>query len=323
MIGQVTPTAQFNWWTVDAYSSIAYLGVPLFVILSGVLLLDPAKENESLTVFYKKRAARIAIPIAFWTVWYFGWSYFVRGNPLTPNFLFEGLLNGSYFHLWFLYLLIGLYLVTPVLRTIVKYLDFQKFTFFIALWFAGTVAEPFMKIFLPDVYFNPVMFMFTGWAGTFLLGVYLLKSPKAPSWRLIVILIAGLLVSVIGDAVAPLYAGEASVGFFHEYLSFGIILAAAALFLLLAAVPKSQLQTQHATFSRVVNWVGKNSLGIYLVHVMILETITNGYLGGFKINMGTVSPIIEIPLVTALTFVLTCLLVYGIKKIPYANKILG
>ncbi len=323
MIGQATPAAQFNWWTVDAYSSVAYLGVPLFIILSGVLLLDPAKDNESLADFYRKRASRIAIPMAFWTIWYFGWTYYIRSTPLTSNNIFEGLLNGSYFHLWFLYLLIGLYLVTPILRTIVKYLDYQKFTFFLAIWFAGTILEPFMKIFLPDVYFNPVMFMFTGWAGTFLLGVYLLKGPKVQSWKLYLILVAGLLVAVIGDAVAPFYAGEASIGFFHEYLSFGIILAAASLFLLLVSVPKNRLQNGNPTINRVVNWIGKNSLGIYLVHIMVLEIITNGYLEGLKINMGTMSPIVEIPLVTALTFVLTCLLVYGLKKIPYAHKILG
>ncbi len=55
---------------------------------------------------------------------------------------------------------------------------------------------------------------------------------------------------------------------------------------------------------------------------MVLETIEYGYLG-LKINMSVISPIAEIPLITAITLVLTCALIYGLKKIPYADKILG
>ena len=306
---------------MNIYSAAGYLGVPLFIILSGVLLLDPGKADESLTVFFKKRASRIAAPFVFWTVAYFAWAHYMHGLQLTAANIFSGLINGSYYHLWFIYLLIGLYCVTPVLRIIVKYITPQKFLFFLAIWFAGTVLEPFMLIFLPNVGFNPVMFVFTGWAGTFVLGVYLLKNPARPR-TLYPYLIAGLSVAVIADGVAPLFAGAGALGFFHGYLSFNIIIASAALFLILAAVPATRLQSGNPYVNRAVNWVGKNSLGIYLVHIVVLETIEYGYLG-LKINMSTLSPIVEIPLITALTLVATCALIYGLKKIPYVDRILG
>ncbi len=306
---------------MDVYAAAGFLGVPLFVMLSGVLLLDPAKADEPLGVFYKKRFLHIGLPMIFWTIAYFLWGYYIHGTELTPSSIFSGLLSGSYVHLWFLYLLIGLYFVTPVLRIIVKHLDRQKFTLFLAVWFIGTVFEPFMKIFLPNVGFNPVMFVFTGWAGTFLLGVYLLNR-RVSSWKLCLCVIAGLLIAVIGDGVAPLFAGAQATGFFHEYLSFSIILASAGVFLLLAAVPKSKVENDNSTISRFVNWVGKNTLGIYLVHIMVLETLEAGYLG-LTVNMSTVSPIIEIPLITAITFVLTVAIVYALKKVPYVHKVLG
>ncbi len=252
----ITSTARFNWWTVDVYSAAGYLGVPLFIILSGVLLLDPAKADESLTVFFKKRAARIALPFVFWTAAYFAWAHYIHGLQLTPSNIFSGLLNGSYYHLWFVYLLIGLYCVTPVLRIIVKYITPQKFLFFLAIWFAGTVLEPFMLIFLPNVGFNPVMFVFTGWAGTFVLGVYLLRTPSR-RWTLYPLLIAGLLIAVIGDGVTPLFAGAGAIGFFHGYLSFNIVIASAALFLILTAVPAARLQSGNPLVNRAVNWVEK------------------------------------------------------------------
>lgn len=55
---------------------------------------------------------------------------------------------------------------------------------------------------------------------------------------------------------------------------------------------------------------------------MVLETIEAGYFG-LKLNMSVVSPIVEIPLLTAVTFVLTATIVYALKMIPYAHKILG
>lgn len=319
--GPVTPTAQFNWWTVDVYGAIGYLGVPLFIILSGVLLLDPAKVNEPLSIFFKKRFARIGIPMIFWTLAYFAYAYYIRGNTLTPENTFGGLLSGSYGHLWFLYLLIGLYSITPVLRVIIKYLDRHKFTYFLLIWFGGTVFVPFMKVFLPNVSYNPVMFVFTGWTGCFVLGVYLAKTKVRP-WILSLLVIAGLLIAIIGDGVAPLFRGPQATGFFHDYLSFNIIIASAALFLLLTAIPASRIQNGNATVNRSINWVGKNTLGIYLVHLMVLEALESGYLG-FQLNMNSVSPIVEIPLLAIITLVLTSLIVFALKKIPYVNKIVG
>ena len=45
-----------NWFTSDVYNALGMVGVPLFVMLTGVLLLNPAKAEEPLGVFYKKKA---------------------------------------------------------------------------------------------------------------------------------------------------------------------------------------------------------------------------------------------------------------------------
>ena len=73
--GNITPTASFNWWTVNTYAAIGNLGVPLFVMLSGALLLDPAKCEEPMRVFFKKRIERIGLPMIFWTIAYFAWGH--------------------------------------------------------------------------------------------------------------------------------------------------------------------------------------------------------------------------------------------------------
>lgn len=54
------------WWAFDFFNSIARPCVPLFVMLTGYLLLQPTKVNEPLKVFFKKRFARIGLPFIFW-----------------------------------------------------------------------------------------------------------------------------------------------------------------------------------------------------------------------------------------------------------------
>ena len=62
------PEADFEvwrWWIVDIYQSLSRVGVPLFVMLSGALLLQPSKK-EPLRLFFKKRWTRIGLPFLFW-----------------------------------------------------------------------------------------------------------------------------------------------------------------------------------------------------------------------------------------------------------------
>ena len=59
------------WLSQTIYNSLAIMGVPLFIMLSGALLLQPSKVNEPIKVFLRKRLARIGIAFVFWSVIYF------------------------------------------------------------------------------------------------------------------------------------------------------------------------------------------------------------------------------------------------------------
>jgi surface polysaccharide O-acyltransferase-like enzyme len=315
--GSSMPIAIANWWTIDAYRSIGNFGVPLFVMLTGILLLTPSKCDEPIGVFFKKRFARIGVPMIFWTAAYFAWGYYFNGYPLTPMAIFEGLLGGSYYHLGFLYILIGLYLATPILRIVVKNIDRQRFTYFLGLWVVGNFAVPFIQLFIGYKY-NPVLFVFTGWVGFYLLGVYLMRS-KVRSWILYVTVALGLLGSVLGDYVVTLYTPQFN-GFFHEYLIFTIVAATGALFLLLLNVPKNRFDN-HVKFNSVLHWVSQNTLPIYLFHVMLLELI-EVYLG-WQLDIFALPSVLQIPVLTVLTFTATCLILYPLLKVPFVKRIIG
>jgi surface polysaccharide O-acyltransferase-like enzyme len=183
----------------------------------------------------------------------------------------------------------------------------------------GTVAVPFIDNWGIFSY-NPVMFVFVGWAGYFLLGIFLLKSQIRPKYIYLCFAV-GLAWTVLADAFLPAVTGGKFMGFFHEPLNLSLVVASAALFLLLVGVPKTKLESL-PHLSRLLHWISNNTLAIYLLHIMVLEVFVNGYLG-FSLNMQTFSPILEIPLLTFITLTVTALIVYPLSKIPYVNRLIG
>ncbi len=305
---------------MDAYAAAAYMAVPLFVMLSGVLLLDQNKTGESLKVFYKKRFLRIGGPLIFWTIFYFWWGTIVYKESLTTSKILAGLFSGSYPHLWFLYMLIGLYLAMPFLRAMVNNLDRSKFKWLIILWLVGNLSVPIINQFAPFP-FNPVLFVFGGWVGYYLLGAYLSKT-KVSNWKATLGLAVGLAATIFGSWWMTGTFGESKVGFFHEPLNATMILSSVSLFLFLTAVPKARINSANPKLKAVLLWVSENTLPIYLMHFFIMQLLQYGYLG-VTINQATISPIIEIPLLVAATFALTAAILYPLKKIPYIKYVIG
>ncbi len=316
----ITPQVMYGWFTADVYSALGHMGVPLFVMLTGFLLLEPSKADEPLKVFFKKRFNRIGLPFIFWSIVYFFWNSYVHNLPLTIDSVLESLLSGAYLHLWFLYLLVGLYLVTPLLRVFVKYLDWKRFKYLVALWFVGTVVVWFVNVFGP-FNFNTALFVFTGWMGYYLLGVFLQKI-KVRSWILVLAACLGIAGAVFGAYISTALVGEKATTFFHESLNFNLIIASVAVYLLLINIPRNRVESRSAKVNKVLGWVGQNTLPIYLMHYIILECFMFGFFG-FTLNATVLNPVIEIPLLTLLTFGLTALIVYPLKKIPVVKRLIG
>ncbi len=122
-----------QWFIADIYGSIARVSVPLFFMMSGYLLLP---RSESLRSFYTKRMPKVVIPFVVWSVIYL--SVFCGSQPATctPNYLWQFItLKRTYFHLWFLYSLISIYLILPFLRLIFRpEIDRTILWYLIGLW---------------------------------------------------------------------------------------------------------------------------------------------------------------------------------------------
>ncbi len=173
--------------------------VALFVVASSYLQFP---LHYSTGEFFRRRAARLLIPFAFWTVVY----ALVWGDPVQ-NFK-DLLLNFNYAagHLWFVYMLVGLYLLMPLLspwaekvgkKELQVYLCIWLFTTIIPLirqWAGGAAPVIYGPSGIPNAAKFPlwgeaswntygVFYYFSGFIGYMLLGLYFRKFVGELSWR--------------------------------------------------------------------------------------------------------------------------------------------
>jgi len=317
-----------SWTVVDIYQSVAVsFGVPLFMMLSGALLLQPEKK-ESLQVFFKKRLARIGLPFLFWGAAYFAWDFLVVHIPFTVSAIIQGILNGPYTHFWYLYVLAGLYLLTPILRIFIANADQTTIKYFTILCFAGGAIMPFIGLF--TIYtLNSNVFMLSGYIGFYVSGAYLSTIGMRRS-TLAFLIGLGIALTTCGTyLLAATFGGIETVAgtemyFFQLYSSPTVILPAAMTFLLLFTVkpPSSEKEISPSNVNGLIKAIGQNTLSIYLFHVMILESLEKGYFG-FAINRYTINPVIEVPLITVIVLFASLAIILLLKRVPYLNELIG
>lgn len=335
-----------RWNTVTVYQSIGRLGVPLFLLLTGALLLQPSKLTEPIGVFFKKRVARIGLPFIFWGAIFFAWDFLVvhkiGTEPITQSNIIQGFLTGPYYQFWYLYLLLGLYLVTPILRAVMLHASRNLVKYILILWFLGAAVVPTIALVTP-LHLDTNVLTITGYVGYFILGAFLLTVQIRAS-RLALYTAVGITLTAIGTYVIAATVGGTEMYFFQGYLSPTLILAACSLFMLLIAVqsppsarafvvPPDQgndLKLKDISSEppcetkgrKLLRLISVNTLPLYLFHVMVLETIQKGYLG-FAINGNTINSVVGVPLNTVITLFVSLGIIVGLKKVPYLKKLVG
>jgi len=313
------------WWTATVYKSLTLSCIPLFIMLSGALLLQPSKLNEPIRVFLRKRANRIGLAFAFWSAVYIAWSFYVNQIPVTFYNVIEGtgksLLTGTWYHFWFLYLIAGLYLITPVLRAVVAYKAQNLLKYLIILWFLGVAVAPLLQL-ITGYSLNSSVFVFGGWIGYFVLGTYL-QNKRVRSSILYGLFLLGLVWTISSTWYMHFLAHSLQQDyFFLDYLTANVIAASAALFMILSRFKPDWLGSNNRRVSQVAHAISENTLPIYLLHVIILESLQKGYFG-FKLSLTTMNPVIGVPLITIVTFFITLGLVLLMKKVPVLKKMIG
>ena len=310
------PTDQ--WIIADIYGGIARVAVPLFFMISGYLLLP---RSESLSIFYTKRMTRILIPFVVWSLIYLGWYCGNHPNTCTPSLVWDLLLvQGTYYHLWFLYSLISIYLVLPVLRLMIRSdTDKRILWYLIVLWLIFqpvlTIAHKFwdfsIKINAP---------LATGFVCYFVLG-YLLGEITLSRTRTIlstVIWVISALITIVGTYLFTRNSGQFD-GFFYDFVSLNVIFAASAAFLLLRWISEANIFASFNAYAPMRTFA-TSAFGIYLIHILVIEVLS-GWIPFVHIDSFMGNAIWSVPLVSMVVFILSFLIVRILQKIPVLKYI--
>ena len=297
-----------NWWVGNIYDSFARMSVPLFVMITGALLLG---RSEKPIPFLWKRLPRLIFPLFVWGLIYKyismdGFSFSSLGQVSLD--LAQG---NAHFHLWFMYMIIGLYFAIPILQVLVSNGTNQILYYFVAVWFLAVSVLPFITRFADTNIILELSFA-TGYTGYLVLGYILSRMPI--NKKIILAAAAIYLLSVCATGAANFILTYLHKGFFdgyfREYLAPTVIAMSVSAFILIRQLGTLNIFTNSKLISLLVLHLSEFSYGIYLSHVLFLTWITNGF-APFTRN-----PIYMVPLNWLAAMILSFLFVWVLKRIP-------
>lgn len=262
------PQGSPDWWLANVLDTACRAGVPLFLMLSGALLLN--RSHQSAKQFYHNRLHKLALPLLLWSLFYLLWSALkaqIKQQPYGFETAAEQLLAGApYFHLWFIFMLAGVYLLLPLLRRFWQQLTPAQQTQFcwLTLILQQSLHGLYFLLALPE---PPWPLWAIGYLPYLLLGAWLTRPRQAAAARSPLLYGAALLLLISASALLYYWQREAGLSepFYYSYhrMSLPVLLSALLLWQLLQPLPPLR--------SRLLQAIRRHSLGIYCAHPLFLD----------------------------------------------------
>lgn len=276
--------------------------VPLFAMMTGLLLLP---IGESAAEFYKRRIPRVLFPMILWSAIYYliPWLTGVVGldkSVITTLFPFEFspsqeagdalknialipfTFNGYTTHMWYLYMLIGLYLLMPFLSAWVEKRDRTMTNTFMALWLCSLTLPYLQQLIAPNLFgecaWNKfgTLYYFSGFAGYLLLGHLMARRSPMPLRKIVamgvMLYVSGYIITYTGFAsMAVQYSYEEApelLELFWQFCSPNVVMMALGIFLIVQRIniTSPRLQQLLANITRC-------SFGTYLMHYIFIGPV--------------------------------------------------
>ncbi len=305
------------WLIADLYHSSSRVCVPLFFMISGYLLLG---KEEELSIFFKKRMDKVIIPLLAWSLVYIFWQPYEGGLSISWRSFYSLPIFPAYYHLWFMYSILGIYLCMPILRAFVKNAGKNLLYYYVALWLFASSISPLIYKF-SEVPNRMDLLTVSGFSGYLILG--LLLGNMNVTKRISIIAGISWLVSTVCTALLTYYITRTSNGILSEYFygwtAPNVIIASASIFVFIKYSVLNSKVLVSGRISMIVGSFSAASLGIYLVHAIFLELLQKGRLG-VTVSSLQGHPIFSIPLTTVIVFLLSYLVTAILKKTPFLTR---
>lgn len=273
-----------EWSIARLINCIGMNGVPLFFMISGALLLNSNYQLSIKKLVFDKIGKLLLAYLL--TCFFYNLVPFFRGwVPLEWFYIKECLLEGTIYgiglyHVWFIPVLLGIYLLLPVLKA--AFAKKENCEYFLCLFLIAGIVIPTLQLFelpgqidrllshLKDQYFVD---MIMGYVGYFVLGHYLhsfepfkwTQKKGIIVWILTIIAILSTYVGCLLDS----YKTETTSSLFNTPFSMNLALGSCGIFLLVKELG-SRIKSEKT--HRMIRKFASYTLGIYLFHPFVINT---------------------------------------------------
>lgn len=306
-----------GWYAVMLFTSLCLVAVPLFFMVSGALLLD-TQEVIPLKKLFFKRIVKQAVPFIIWSLIYVVARIVMGKTPLSITAFTDLLHEPAYYQFWFMYSLLAIYLLLPVLQAVVLKLGKKHLEYVLILWLIFSTMFPVMQKFIPGfaISRHVDLILCEGYVGYFLLGHYLKKYHSELSWKkglglaLIGIGCTGAL-SVVEYLVCVKTKASYQGYFYQAYLTPFVVLAVTGLFLTFQNLPWTQKEKP----CKLLHTGSVLTMGVFYVHMLVITALE--YVG-----LTASASILLLIVKIILSYGVSLGIAFVISKIPYVKKIL-
>ncbi len=311
------PKNSVEFMVGNIFDSCARIAVPLFVMISGALILDENKKLSIRQILIK--ALKLFFLLMIWTLIYAIYTevilkIFVWKDKFNIKQFIKSIILGNY-HLWYLYMLIGLYLITPILRLFVKRENKRFILYFIILSLSFQFLTNFIqslgllnfKINTLAAFLNQFELKFVmGFTSYYLTGWYIHNCEIVSHKRLkLFFIVIGLISSLLLIIVFTQISGK--VGF-YENRGLLVYIYSSCLFCLLRQINKDIKD------KKFIYTLSKLCFGVYVIHDIFLKI--------YSIKFPYCArPCLYITSIFLTTTILSFIIVFVASKIPIVKKI--
>lgn len=309
------------WEISNIFDGMVRWAVPIFVMISGALFLD---KEISVKKVWCKYIVRLVAAFVFWSIVY---AVVMHGEE-GISAVIKAAINGHY-HMWYIKMILGIYMITPILRCVVKFENIVKYFLVLSLSFSFIlpyVADVIAFLPKPISFFadilesmlNSVSIQLTaGYVSYFLAGYYLSRADISIKLKKCIygLGICGFGTTIIGTTLLYHSLQEKSE-FFYGYLTLNVMLQSICVFVF--ARSKLSVVKVSSKVKSILTKMSRCSFGVYLVHVLVLEIV----FAMLKVDTSSVYIAIFIPLIAMLVWGISMLIAIFMHKIPIVKKYL-
>jgi len=321
-----------RFWAAFYDGTVARICVPLFIIVSAFLLV-PLKSGTSMKDFYRKRFTRILPPMVCFMLLYtslpLAWGQMTIEQSLNDLKMLPFDFPSMAGHLWFMYPLISLYLIIPVVSPWLEKATAKDERLFIYIFLISTLIPWLVRFVSKDLwgccFWNPyfgMLYYCSGYLGYLVIAHYIRYHIDWDRSKRIKIGAVCLAVGSIFTGWSFWHAGTPGrfietplLEWSWEFCTPNVVCATFGAFLLFTCIQRKQAP-------KWITTTAKLSYGMYLMHLFFLSFLASVFVNGDPANP-LIPVYLAIPCIAVLTFICCVATSWLISKIPGSKWIIG